>query len=120
MVKFNTHLGVEVHVNVYADSQIFNYFKFFDRQYCWLSAKIQNNNWAEARQKQQNKCAPSDDSLRSESSLCALWVPKDPSLLQADSKGSDRHVRRLYYKTHVNLMKEYMEKNKNKKNIDLF
>ena len=35
-------------------------------------------------------CAPSEDSGWSESSLCAQWVAKDPSLLHADSEYSDQ------------------------------
>ena len=47
-------------------------------------------------------CAPSEDSdqislgiypVRSESSLCAQWVAKDPSFLHTDSKDSDQSGR---------------------------
>ena len=54
----------------------------------WLSSTWQN---------QQSDCAPSEDSEHlgirpawSESSLCAQWVAKDPSFLNADSENCDQ------------------------------
>ena len=53
----------------------------------------QKHNWAATWQNQQIECAPIEDSdqpgirpVWSESSLCAQWVAKDPSFLDADSK----------------------------------
>ena len=46
--------------------------------------------WAATWQNQQSDCAPSEDSVWSESSLCVQRVAKDPSFLHADSKDSDQ------------------------------
>ena len=53
--------------------------------------------WAASWQNQQSDCAPSEDSgqpghrpVWSESSLCAQWVAKDPSFLNADGEDSDQ------------------------------
>ena len=54
--------------------------------FSFLSVKI----WAASWQNQQNDYAPSEDSVRMESSLCAEWVAKDPSFLHAESEDSDR------------------------------
>ena len=68
----------------------------------WLSSNITglqelNNRqniiiWATAWQHQQNDMRPTNTQIslgirpvRSESSLCALWVAKDPTFLPADS-----------------------------------
>ena len=53
--------------------------------------------WATTWQNQQNKCAPSEDSISlgilpvwSESSLCAQWVAENPMFLHADSEDADQ------------------------------
>ena len=43
----------------------------------------------EPRQKQQNECAPSEDSDQP-GHLCPKWVAKDPRFLYADSEASDQ------------------------------
>ena len=42
--------------------------------------------WAASWQNQQNDCAPSEDSVWSEFSLCAQWVAQDPRFRHADSE----------------------------------
>ena len=63
----------------------------------WNCAFVANNTskyiWVALWQNQQNQCAPSEDSdqpVWSESSLCAQWVAKDPSVLHADSEDADQ------------------------------
>ena len=65
--------------------------------YCFCYSLLANASWAATWQNQQNECARSEDSDRhvhppslSESSMCAHWVAKYPSVLHADSEDPDQ------------------------------
>ena len=70
-----------------------------DERVIMKGSKCNYSIWWASWQNQQNDCLPSEDSdhpghppslITDQSSLCAQWVAKDPSFLQADSEDADQ------------------------------